>query len=63
MTLHKYGMRLRPFGPACQPKDGLRRAEEDASGKYWNIIYYDRLLPTREAATYDLDYLGETEDE
>ena len=48
-------MRLRGFGPGCQPKDGLLYGAEDPSGKYWNIIVYSRKLSEREMRDYDLD--------
>lgn len=57
----KYGMRLRPFMPGCQPMDGLVRVEEDPSGKYWNILIYARVLNDHEQDGYELDYIGETE--
>ena len=52
---YRYGMRLRGFGPGCQPKDGLLYGAEDPSGKYWNIIVYSRKLSEREMRDYDLD--------
>ena len=51
----KYGMRLRGFAPMCQPMNGLIRAEEDPSGKYWNILVYDRELSDEEIREYELD--------
>jgi len=60
MTLYKYGMRLRGFSPGCQPKDGLRSAEEGA-GRYHDFVLYDRKLTVAECEAYDLDYIGEVE--
>lgn len=54
---YKYGMRLRGFGPGCQPKEGLLYGEDDITGKYWDIIVYDRPLTDKEIAEYELDYL------
>lgn len=51
----KYGMRLRGFAPMCQPMKGLIRAEEDESGKYWNILVYDRELNDEEIREYELE--------
>lgn len=52
---YRYGMRLRGFGPGCQPKDGLLYGVDDITGKYWNIIVYSRKLSEREVAEYELD--------
>lgn len=59
---YRYGMRLRGFSIGCQPKEGLIRREDDASGRYYDILAYDRRLTEQELEDYDLDYLGrETE--
>lgn len=52
---YRYGMRLRGFGPGCQPKDGLLYGMDDITGKYWDIIVYSRKLSEREVAEYELD--------
>lgn len=56
---YRYGMRLRGFSIGCQPKDGLRDIEGDKTGRYWNILGYDRKLTDEECRDYELDYLGE----
>ena len=53
----KYGMRLRGFSPGCQPK-GVMRREDDSTGKYWDIIIYDRELTRKELVDYELDDLN-----
>ena len=53
----KYGMRLRGFSPGCQPK-GVMRREDDPTGKYWDIIIYDRELTRKELVDYELDDLN-----
>lgn len=53
---YKYGMRLRGFSPMCQPKGVIRR-EDDPTGKYYDVIIYDRQLSEREISNYDLDSL------
>ena len=53
---YKYGMRLRGFSPGAQPKGVIRR-EEDRTGKYWDIIVYDRELTADEVEHYSLDDL------
>lgn len=54
----KYGMRLRGFSPACQPKDGLIGAEPSDDAKYYDYLYYNRKLSEEEEKSFDLDYLG-----
>ena len=54
---HRYGMRLRGFSPGAQPKEVLRR-EDDPTGKYHDIIVYDRQLSADEIADYELDELN-----
>lgn len=58
--MHLYGMRLRGFSVGCQPFGVVERMD-DASGRYWDIIAYDRKLSDSEIADYDLDYIGEGE--
>ena len=53
-TEYRYGMRLRGFSPGAQPKGVLRR-EDDPTGKYHDIIVYDRPLSAEEISNYDLD--------
>ena len=38
-----YGMRLRGFSIGCQPRRGFVCRENDATGKYYDIIVYNRL--------------------
>ena len=57
--MYKYGMRLRGFSPACQPMAGLVRREGDPTGRYHDILIYDRPLNGHEQDTFELDYLGE----
>ena len=53
---YRYGMRLRGYSPGAQPKGVLRR-EDDTTGKYHDIIVYDRMLSAAEVASYELDEL------
>ena len=57
MKEYKYGMRLRGFSPACQPMIGLIRREDDTTGKYHDILVYNRMLTEKELRDYELDYL------
>ena len=53
----RYGMRLRGFSLGCQPMKGLLHREDDVTGKYHDIIVYDRQLTEQEVYAYDLDEL------
>lgn len=53
-----YGMRLRGFSPGCQPKEGFVERQDDESGKYHDILIYNRPLTDKELADYELDFLG-----
>lgn len=53
-----YGMRLRGFSPGCQPKEGLLRRKDDTTGRYYDLLVYNRELTDRELADYELDNLG-----
>lgn len=51
-----YGMRLRGFSPGCQPMEGLVGRIDDVSGKYHDILIYDRKLTDKEVRDYELDF-------
>ena len=51
-------MRLRGFSIGCQPMNGLIRREDDTSGKYHDILMYDRELTEKELVEYELDDLN-----
>jgi hypothetical protein len=55
MAEKKYGMRLRGFAPMCQPKEGFVRREDDPSGRYYDILVYNRELTEKEIRNYELD--------
>lgn len=50
----KYGMRLRGFSIGCQPMRGLIRREDDNTGRYHDILVYDRRLSADEIDSYEL---------
>lgn len=52
-----YGMRLRGFSPMCQPK-GVVERRDDPTGKYYDLIVYNRGLTHEELEDYELDYVG-----
>lgn len=55
-----YGMRLRPFGPGCQPNKGFLDVMEDLHDQgYHNILMYERKLSEKEISNYELDFLEE----
>ena len=56
--MNRYGMRLRGFSPMCQPMNGLIRREDDPSGKYHDILVYDRELTEKELKDYEFDDLN-----
>lgn len=53
-----YGMRLRGFAPMCQPKEGLVERRDDLTGKYYDLLVYNRKLTEKEIRDYELDYLN-----
>ena len=59
MKLYWYGMRLRPVGIGCQPKDFNRFEEPETGSRYWNYVAYERRLSDQEMFVYSMDYLGE----
>ena len=52
-----YGMRLRGFSIGCQPMDGLVQRIDDISGKYYDLLVYNRQLIASEKDDYDLDFI------
>ena len=57
-----YGMRLRGFSLGCQPKQGFVGRRDDPSGRYHDIIVYNRQLEPQDEFSYDLDYLYKEDD-
>ena len=45
----------------CQPKEGLIRREDDPSGRYYDILVYDRELSVKETIDYELDKINTDE--
>ena len=50
---YRYGMRLRGYSPGAQPRGAIRR-EDDATGRYHDIVVYDRKLSADEIRNYEL---------
>lgn len=57
----RYGMRMRGFSIGCQPKYGFVRREDDKTGRYHDIIVYERQLTQKEIEDYELDYIVKVE--
>ena len=57
--MYKYGMRLRGFSIGCQPMDGFIERQDDTTGKYYDILIYDRELSPKELNDYELDKIEE----
>lgn len=55
---YKYGMKLRGYSIACQPMKGLIGVKEDTTGRYYDILTYNRQLEPREMRLYDLVFIG-----
>lgn len=53
-----YGMKLRPYGIGCQPKDMYLLIDCEPSARYHSIIYTLEKLSDEQLKAYDLDYLG-----
>lgn len=55
--MYIYGMKLRGFSPGCQPLNGLVNRQEDVTGKYYDLLIYDRELTQEEERDYELEFL------
>ena len=56
---YRYGMRLRGFSIGCQPRDGFIERTDDPSGRYYDILTYERQLTEKELEDFELDDLNE----
>lgn len=52
---YTYGMKLRGFSIGCQPNKGFVERKDDTSGKYHDLIVYDRELSEEELNRYSLE--------
>ena len=55
-------MRLRGFSLGCQPMLGLVERQDDPTGRYHDILLYDRRLTCTEEYEYELDEIGVEDD-
>lgn len=53
---YAYGMKYRGYSPGCQPS-GVKERRDDPTGKYHDIIVYDRKLSADEVRDYELEEL------
>lgn len=44
----------------CQPKEGFVERQDDPTGRYYDIIIYNRELTEKELRDYELDRLEES---
>ena len=51
-TIYSYGMRLRGFSIGCQPMKGLLFTADDESGRYHDLLVYNRKLTDKELSDY-----------
>ena len=59
MKKYIYGMRLRGFSIGCQPMDGFQERRDDFTGKYYDLLVYNRKLSEDELRAYELDFIQE----
>ena len=57
--LYTYGMRLRGFSIGCQPMKGLVERRDDLTGKYHDLLVYNRTLTEDEMRRYELDKVAD----
>lgn len=58
---YRYGMRLRGFSIGCQPMNGFVEREDDTTGRFHDILVYDRELTPAELRDYELSFVSKTE--
>lgn len=54
---YTYGMRLRGFSIGCQPMDGFIERQDDTTGRFYDLLVYDRKLTDEEIENYELEEL------
>lgn len=59
MSKYVYGMKLRGFSIGCQPMVGFQERIDDLSGKYYDLLVYNRKLSKDELRAYELDFVQE----
>lgn len=60
--IYKYGMKYRGYSIGCQP-GGVIDREDDETGKYYDIITYNRPLTAEELTAYELEDLNDAPQE
>ena len=54
---YTYDMRLRGFSIGCQPMDGFVERQDDTTGRFYDLLVYDRKLTDEEIENYELEEL------
>lgn len=54
---YTYGMRLRGFSLGCQPMNGFIERQDDTTGRFYDLLVYDRKLTDEEIENYELEEL------
>lgn len=54
---YTYGMRLRGFSLGCQPMNGFVERQDDTTGRFYDLLVYDRKLTDEEIENYELEEL------
>lgn len=54
--IYRYGYKLRPPGPGCQPK-GFTECMEYEDDNYWGFVEYEKELTEKEVKEYDLELI------
>ena len=61
IKIHKpeylYGTRLSGFSIGCQPMEALKERIDDETGRYHDVLVYDRELTEEECNNYELDFI------
>lgn len=53
-NIYKYAMKYRGYSIGCQPMQNLIEAQEDPTGKYYNILLYSEPLTPEQIQSYQL---------
>lgn len=49
---------MRGFSPGCQPMESLIERQDDWTGKYLDVLVYNRELSKADCEHYDLDFIA-----
>ena len=57
IEFYLYGMKSRGYSLGCQPTNGLTERRDDNTGKYWDLLVYNRRLCNQELQDYELEFV------